>query len=136
MWIVKNMMLLFFANWDLKAVKITSFIKIISAHTFFYSLLKTIFIPSQVTIICESAFSFCGRLNYVEISSNSELQVIGKKAFHNTIFKSIVIPSQVKHIENDCFLVGKLEIIEISEISILQSFDTSNFNDLIIFSLN
>ena len=78
--------ILLFACRDIEDICILSNIKIISSFafseckkltkmcTFSYSKIKEIFIPSDVSKICEGAFEKCTNLQIIEISEESKLE--------------------------------------------------------------
>ena len=72
----KNFDVLLIAPKDMKSVKIPSFIKIISEYAFYESSIESIYIPSNVTHICDHAFSIClslKKLNLQKIQNSSKL---------------------------------------------------------------
>lgn len=88
---------------DVQRVIIPSFIKIIGFSSFSKSNIREIFIPNQITNICESAFAGCINLDNVEIPKNSNLCEIGKYAFTNTLINSIFIPPKITQIKESTF---------------------------------
>ncbi|KAK8840051.1 hypothetical protein M9Y10_030984 [Tritrichomonas musculus] len=107
---------LVFVSRNIERGSIPSSIKRISPYAFSKCKIHNIFIPANVTEICEGAFFYCINLRQVEIPQNSKLQKIGKDAFYHTAIGSIYIPSTIISIKNgvfdDCY---NLKIIEIDK---------------------
>lgn len=86
-----------------KCFEIPPFIKTIGSFVFYESVIKSIFIPSQVKEICDHAFEKCKQLENVEFGKDSNLQIIGSYAFAETNIKIIYIPSSVVEIRESAF---------------------------------
>lgn len=67
----------------------------IQARTFDFSEIKKITLSPQISIIKESAFSFCTQLKEIEIPPDSNLRQIEGNAFFDTKIKSLLIPSKL-----------------------------------------
>lgn len=144
--------ILLFACKDIKEAQITSNIKIITSYSFFgcqqltkveiplnsnlqkigdYAFSETkitrIFIPSNVSMICKSAFDDCYLLSKVGIPN---LQTIGENAFSGTQITHIFIPSNVLTICGLAFAYcKKLSKVEIPPNSKLQMIGTNAFSE-------
>ena len=119
---------LLFVRRDIDEFSIPSNIKIISSSAFQHSNIKTIFIPSSVSKICDSAFSNCKNLHKVEIPTNSNLQTIESNAFYNSNIESIFIPSSVSKICKYAFSYCRnLHKVEIPTNSNLQTIESNAF---------
>lgn len=94
---------------------------VIASHSFEFSLIEKISIPSQ---ICGHAFSFCNKLRTVEILQDSNLQIIGKYAFSFSGIKDIFIPRSVKKIAKfafaDCSSLSRIEFAPDSELKTIE----------------
>ena len=70
--------------------------QIIESGAFNNSKIKDIFIPSNVSVLCENAFYKCENLQIVEISEESKLESFPLLAFKNCPEFIIMIPSSLK----------------------------------------
>ena len=106
----------------------------IENHSFSYTNINRIIIPPKVSKIGERAFAMCKYLNKIDFATNSNLQTIEKNAFCISKSKGIIIPPKLSKIGEQAFSI-LLQIIEISEDSILESIPLSAFSqdqDIII----
>ena len=106
-----------FSDSKLKIVDISSDSKlqIIGKHAFTNSTIKSITIPSSVTLIGEGAFYFCEKLKEIVIPNDSKLRTIDKYAFSYTNITSITIPSELIELkEGWCSNTSKLKKITVS----------------------
>lgn len=79
-----------------------------------YEEIKSVYIPSTVKIIEEQAFSWCEKLEKVEMSEG--IEKIGPRVFSScSSLKSINIPSSVSEIDDEAFYYVKLENITVDE---------------------
>ena len=107
---------LVFACRNIKSFVIPPNIKIIASNAFEDSDIEEIYIPSQITQICESAFAGCEELRKIVIPPDSNLQTIEINAFEESTITSIYIPPHVTQINEDAFRGCKnLHIIEFDE---------------------
>lgn len=114
---------------SLKKVKIPSFIKFISSCAFTYSKIESIFIPSQILEICDSAFCTCEMLKVVDFQENSQLRLIDKYAFSQTSIKKIFIPQKVGKIDNYAFsFTDSIKFVDFSSNSMVQEIGSHCFD--------
>ena len=107
---------LVFASRNIKSVTIPPNIQIIASNAFEDSQIEEIYLPSQITQICECAFAGCEKLRKIVISPISNLQTIEIEAFDESMITSIYIPPHVTKINEDAFKNCKnLHIIEFDE---------------------
>ena len=95
--------ILIFASRDIKSATIPPSIKIIGKDAFQYSSIEKVVIPSEISVICEAAFSQCKQLETVDIPFDSELKEIGEHAFSYSLIEKIFIPHFVTQIEHHTF---------------------------------
>lgn len=97
----------------------------IGKYAFNNASIKSIEIPSQVTQICEGAFSRCNGLRHVEFPEDSQLQIIDSEAFSSSSIENIKIPSQVTTIGekafSDCSYLRQFKISENSKLEVLSN---------------
>lgn len=98
-------------------IKPNSELRTIEKRAFIHSSIKSIFVPSQVTTICECTFAWCFQLIKVEFASDSKLQMIEKQAFLTSQIESIAIPSCVSEFDDEWCLGMK----NLNNISVVQS---------------
>ena len=109
-------------------------LQIIEERAFAFSKINEFIIPPKVSKIGERAFAMCKYLNKIDFATNSNLQTIEKNAFCISKSKGIIIPPKLSKIGEQAFSI-LLQIIEISEDSILESIPLSAFSqdqDIII----
>ena len=85
---------------------------------FLGSSIESIYISSQLTRICSSAFFLCSNLQRLEIPPNSELRIIESSAFACCDkFKHLIIPinSKLQTIESNSFSMSSIESFVIPE---------------------
>ncbi|KAK8865151.1 hypothetical protein M9Y10_010685 [Tritrichomonas musculus] len=115
-----------FACRDIKTVEIPPNIKWIASHSFAYSQIEKVVIPSKVKRIGESAFSHCEKLQEVEIPLNSELTNIDKSAFYKSSIESLFVPPHITKISeytfHCCIKLKELKFSEDSELKKIESF--------------
>ena len=127
---------LLFCIQSVKNVIIPDSIKQIGPYSFCRSLIESITIPSEVTVIEKKAFYDCKNLQQIEFAKNSKLQIIEKGVFNGTSIKSIIIPPEVKKIGKKAFYdCKKLQQIEFSKDSKLQTIGEDAFKETLIESI-
>ena len=107
-----------------------SLIQKFGVNSFYDSKIEKLTIPNHVTEICENAFEFCEKLQYVEFLPDSELQIIGKNAFTASSIQSIIIPQNVYQINEGTFSHCKqLKFIGFTKNSKLKKIKKNAFYD-------
>jgi hypothetical protein len=59
----------------------------------YFGSIDSVVIPSSVTHLCKSCFSYCSSLSSLSFESGSNLQQIEESAFSYSQLKTIIIPS-------------------------------------------
>jgi hypothetical protein len=89
----------------------------------------TLVTSASIEVICESCFSFCGRLQSVTFESRSKLQRIEARAFAWSGLKGLVIRTSVEVISKSCFSdCSSLESITLESGSKLHMIGASAFS--------
>ena len=99
--------ILVFAERDVQAVTIPSYIKRIASSAFAYTEIKCIFIPSNVEEIGERAFEHCSKLVKFDIAPDSKLKKIGCNLLSHSCVESFSIPPKVTEINEVLSLYSK-----------------------------
>lgn len=97
-------------------------IKIIGPHSFAFTLIDEIKIPSSVTLIDTASFANCKYLKKIAFDEDSMLETIDYNAFAGSAISSISFPSKLKKIETFAFVFcSNLKIIEFKDDSLIES---------------
>lgn len=116
--------ILVYVDRDIKTVKIPPYIKKVGSYSFCLSSVEEVFIPAEVTEICEGAFYRCKDIRKVEIESNSKLKIIRNDAFFSASIPEFTLPPSVTQICTCSFCycekLTKFEIPHNSELQIIE----------------
>lgn len=121
--------ILVFVNRNVNSIIIPPEIKIIASYALSYSLITQIYIPQNVTELCEGVFHNCKNLRHIEFSPDSELKIIGPVSFYKTKIERMTIPASVSTLSNRW--ISRAENLRVIEIDPNNQF-YKKFNDKMI----